>query len=92
MLNSYFKLKSKFVAREVGGELVVVPLTGNIAHMNELFTFNASAKLLWEELKEDSTEDSLVQALLDQYEVEEVIARADVQKFLARLEEMGRNY
>lgn len=88
----YFKLKSKFVAREVGGELVVVPLTGNIAHMNELFTFNASAKLLWEELKEDSTEETLVQALLDNYDVDETVAAADVKKFLARLEEMSLKY
>lgn len=91
-MNSYYNLKSKFVARDVGGELVVVPLTGNIAHMNELFTFNASAKLLWEALQEDSTEETLVKALLDAYEVEELVARADVKKFLERLEQMGRKY
>lgn len=92
MLKNYYTLKSKFVAREVGGELVVVPLTGNIAHMNELFTFNASAKLLWDELKEDSTEESLVQVLLDTYEVNVAVAQADVKKFLARLEQMGSKY
>lgn len=88
----YANLKSKFVAREVGGELVVVPLTGNIAHMNELFTFNATAKFLWEALEEGSTEDSLVKALLENYEVEENVARADVRKFLDRLEEMAAKY
>jgi len=92
MIQTYVELKKKFVAREVGGELVVVPLTGNIAHMNELFTFNSTAKLLWEELNADSTEESLVQALLDNYEVEEATARVDVKKFLERLEEMGRKY
>ena len=92
MLKNYYTLKSKFVAREVGGELVVVPLTGNIAHMNELYTFNASAKLLWDELKEDSTEESLVQVLLNTYEVNVAVAQADVKKFLARLEQMGSKY
>ncbi len=92
MLKNYYTLKSKFVAREVGGELVVVPLTGNIAHMNELFTFNASAKLLWDELKEDSTEESLVQVLLNTYEVNVAVAQADVKKFLARLEQMSSKY
>lgn len=92
MLKNYYTLKSKFVAREVGGELVVVPLTGNIAHMNELFTFNASAKLLWDELKEDSTEESLVQVLLNTYEVNVAVAQADVKKFLARIEQMGSKY
>ncbi len=88
----YHNLKSRFVAREVGGELVVVPLTGNIAHMNELFTFNATAKFLWEALEEGSTEESLVQALLDNYDVEEAVAKADVKKFLVRLEEMAAKY
>ena len=92
MLKNYYTLKSKFVAREVGGELVVVPLTGNIAHMNELFRLNASAKLLWDELKEDSTEESLVQVLLNTYEVNVAVAQADVKKFLARLEQMGSKY
>ncbi|MDD3195820.1 MAG: PqqD family protein [Paludibacter sp.] len=92
MVQTYFQLKSKFVAREVGGELVVVPLTGNIAHMNELFTFNATAKLLWEELGPESTEASLAKALLDTYEVDEATAAADVKKFLARLEEMAAKY
>lgn len=91
-MNPYFNLKSKFVAREVGGELVVVPLTGNIAHMNELFTFNTSAKLLWEELNDDSTEETLVKALLDAYDVEESRAVTDVKKFLARLEQMASKY
>jgi hypothetical protein len=91
-MNQYYNLKSKFVAREVGGELVVVPLTGNIAHMNELFTFNSSAKLLWEALQEDSTEETLVISLLDAYDVEESVARVDVKKFLDRLEQMASKY
>ncbi len=80
------------MAREVGGELVVVPLTGNIAHMNELFTFNATAKFLWEAVEEGTTEESLVHALLENYEVEESVARTDVKKFLTRLEEMAAKY
>ena len=92
MLTTYFQQKSKFVAREVGGELVVVPLTGNIAHMNELFTFNATAKFLWEELQEDSTEESLVKVLTDNFEVDEATAVVDVQKFLTQLEKMGSKY
>ncbi len=92
MINSYFQLKNKFVAREVGDELVVVPLTGNIAHMNELFTLNATAKFLWEELQEDSTEASLLAALTEAYEVDEETAAADVKKFLGQLEKMGNKY
>ena len=92
MSNTYFQFKKKFVAREVGDELVVVPLTGNIAHMNELFTLNATAKFLWEQLQEDSTEETLLTALTDAYEVDVETAAADVKKFLGQLEKMGSKY
>lgn len=88
----YFLVKSKFVARELGDELILVPLTGSIAMMNELFTFNASAKLLWNELSPDSTELSLAGALQDRFKLDEAIALTDVKSFLTQLAELGRKY
>ena len=46
-IESLFQLKSKFVTREVGNELIVVPLSANVAQMNELFTLNETAKVIW---------------------------------------------
>ena len=41
-------IKSKFVTRTVGDELVIVPLSGNVAQMNRLFTLNETGKFIWE--------------------------------------------
>ena len=43
-LQTLHELKSRFVARNVGNELILVPLTANVAQMNELFTLNETGK------------------------------------------------
>lgn len=81
------RLKSQFVVREVGDELILVPLSSNIARMNEMFVINEVGKLIWENLSDDSDVNSLTDAILNNFEVEEDIARKDVEVFLNRLEE-----
>lgn len=81
------QLKSQFVVREVGDELILVPLTSNIARMNEMFVINEVGKLIWESLSDNSDIESLTAIVLDHFEVAEDVARKDVEVFLKRLEE-----
>lgn len=81
------QLKSQFVVREVGDELILVPLTSNIARMNEMFVINEVGKLIWESLSDNSDIESLTAIVLDHFEVAEDVARKDVEVFLNRLEE-----
>lgn len=81
-------LKSRFVARQVGDELVLVPLTGSIARMTEMFTLNATASFLWEHIKVDSTTDELEALLQANFEVSPEIAQRDVAAFIDRLDDL----
>lgn len=87
-LNQLHDLKSRFVARQVGDELVLVPLTGSIARMTEMFTLNATASFLWESIKADSSVDQLETLLQEHFEVSPEIAHRDVTAFLERLEKL----
>ena len=87
ILNLY-KLKSRFVARKVGGELVVVPLVNNVARMDKLYTLNETAGFLWESLNEGSTEESLKNLLLENFEVPDEVAEKDVKMFLEKLKKL----
>jgi len=80
------KLKSKFVAREVGNELIIVPLTGNVAQMNELFTLNETAKFLWESISDDISYEDLAKLLTDEFEVDAETARRDIAAFLSTMD------
>lgn len=81
------RLKSQFVVREVSNELILVPLTSNIAHMNEMFVLNEVGKFIWENLIDSSDIESLTALVLENFEVDAETARRDVESFLNKLEE-----
>ncbi len=85
-IQSLCKLKSKFVAREVGDELIIVPLSANVAQMNELFTLNETAKILWDHLDENSTFESLLRVITDNFDIDTTTASKDIELFLNKLD------
>lgn len=82
------KIKDGYLLREVAGTPVVVPLSSDTTFRNML-KLNESGKFLWEHLAEETTREALIAALLEEYEVEEARAAADVDAFLATLGELG---
>ena len=87
-IESLFQLKSKFVTREVGNELIVVPLSANVAQMNELFTLNETAKVIWENLNEGIDMSTLIQTITDTFDIDKYTAEKDIAVFLQTLEAM----
>ena len=87
-IESHFQLKSKFVTREVGNELIVVPLSANVAQMNELFTLNETAKVIWENLNEGIDMPTLIQTITDTFDIDKYTAEKDIELYLRRLDSM----
>jgi hypothetical protein len=85
-LKSLHKLKSKFVARNVGNELILVPLTANVAQMNELFTLNETGKFIWENINENSTVLEIENLMIKTFDIDSAIAKKDIELFLSKLE------
>lgn len=77
----------EFMARDIAGELVLVPV-GSAAKENQgLITCNELGAFIWHKLEQETTLEDLVQEILKEYEVEEATARADAEEFLAKLKE-----
>jgi hypothetical protein len=85
-LQTLYKLKTKFVAREVGNEMILVPLSGNVAQMNELFTLNETAKFIWENTNEKNTLTDIENLMTEQFDIDPETARKDIGQFMNRLE------
>ena len=79
------KLKNGFVLRKVAGQTVVLPAGENL-DLNMMITLNDTGEFLWTKLEREVTEDDLVAALLQEYDVDEQIAKQAVQGFIATLE------
>ena len=65
-----------------------MPVGGTVLENNGLFALNELGAFLWDRLESAEDEESLVQAVLSEYEVDEETARADTAAFLQKLREM----
>jgi hypothetical protein len=90
-LEQLSKLKTKFVAREVGNELILVPLTGNVAQMDKLFTLNETAKFIWENMNGKSTVEQIQHLVTETFDIDATRATMDIENFITRLETMLSN-
>ena len=78
-----------FVVRQIAGETIAIPTGTAARELSGLIALNGSGKTLFELLQTEQTEDTLVQALLDAYEIDATTAQADVAEFLQILRSNG---
>lgn len=78
-----------FLLRDVADTLVIVPVGKATVDFPGMITVNSTAAYLWELLEKPQTTQTLTQALMDRYEVDEAQALADVKAFTERLIQVG---
>lgn len=83
------KINKELVKREIAGDTILVPVGKTVYDSNGLFVLNELGAFLWDRLPEVETEEELVQAVLNEYEVTEEVARKDLELFLKKLRDMG---
>ena len=84
-VETLYKLKSRFVTRSIGSELILVPITANVAKMNELFTLNETGKFIWENINENTTVLDLESSMIETFSVDNITAKRDIDLFLNKL-------
>lgn len=82
------QLKKELIRREIAGDVLLVPVGGTVLENNGLFALNELGAFLWDRLETAADEETLVQAVLAEYEVEETTARTDTAEFLQKLRDM----
>ena len=79
------KLKSGFVLRKVADTYVVVAVGAEAKKHNVMITLNETGSLLWEKLSQGAETDDLVNAILEEYDIDRETAKADVTRFLDKI-------
>lgn len=82
-------IKKEFVLREIAGDYIIIPTGATVLEFNGLITVNEVGVTLWKMLQEEVSVEQLVQGVLAEYEVEESVAREDIQEFLDKLTKAG---
>ena len=63
------KIKEGFVLREIAGSYIVVAVGDAVKTFNGVINLNQTGALLWKELSEGGDEETLLKALLAEYDV-----------------------
>ncbi len=81
------KLKIDYVLREIAGDYVLVPTGEAVAKFNGLFGVSEVGARILELLPECRDEDEITAKILEEYDVDEETAAADVREFISSLRE-----
>jgi hypothetical protein len=81
------KIKNNYMLKEVAGQNIAVPVGDESIDFNAMISLNDTGAFLWHKLEEDVTEQQLVEALLEEYEVSKETAENDVSAFVIKMRE-----
>ena len=76
------KLKEGIVTNSIDGESFAIATGKAAREFNGLIKNNPTSAFIFELLKKEQTEDSIVSAMLEKYEVDEATVRADVKELI----------
>ncbi len=81
------KIKNGFIIRKIVDVNVVVPVGETSVDFNGIITLNDTGAFLFKQLMSETNKDSLLKALMDEYEIDETSALTDINMFCDHLEE-----
>lgn len=81
------KIKNDFVLRKVADSYVVVPVNSLTLDFNGVMNLNETGAFLFEQLQNGIEKEELVWKMLDEYDVTEEKASADIDAFINKLKD-----
>lgn len=78
-----------FSLRKIGDVYLLVPLSSQTYHRDNVFSTNEIGALLWNTLNNDCTEDTLLNIVLREYHIDRETALKDIRSFLTSLHKIG---
>ena len=81
-MNVVYAKSEGFVEKQVGEELILVPISNQVANMKEVFTLNELGCFLWNHFDGITTIGKIIESIINQYDVDEHILISDVNDFV----------
>lgn len=83
------KIKEGFLLRNVAGNNVVVPVGQATLDFNGMMSLNDTGAFIFGKMIDGISREELIQAVMDEYEIEEQLATVDVDNFIEKVEREG---
>lgn len=81
-------IKKRLLKRQIAGDAFLVPVGKEVYDSNGLFLLTEVGEFIWDRLEQAQDMEDILKAILEEYDVEESVARKDVEVFLEKLRTM----
>lgn len=82
------KLQGEFVVRQVMDQIVAIPVGQTALRLNGMILLNDVSKVIWDCLEQETTLDSIVNAVTNAFDVSADEAQTDILDFCDRLRKL----
>lgn len=83
------KIKDGFIVRQIAGKYMAIPVGSRTKELHGMIALNETAAFLWNKMEKDVTQDELISAVLNEYDVEQTEAEKFISDFIAELQKEG---
>ena len=86
-LDQVYRHRGELVTREILGETIVVPITGELASMDDIFSLNDTGAYVWRALDGTRPLGEIRDGMTKRFEVSAQMAESDLRELVATLVE-----
>jgi hypothetical protein len=83
------KAKNGFVLRKVADNYIIVAAGRTSLDFSKVINLNETGAFLWNLLEKGTTEDKMVEALINDFNVSQEMAQKDVESFIVKVKQQG---
>lgn len=81
------RIADGYMLKNIANAYVVVPIGSRSVDFSSIISVNDTGAFIWKQLEQDTTPAQILHNMLEEYEVTEEQARADIEAFLQKLRE-----
>ncbi len=83
------KRSKDFIKRKIGTQYVIVAVGAATKKFNGMISVNSTGSFIWDQLEQSKTLDELVNAIVENYEIDAETATAHATQFVNTLKGVG---
>ena len=83
------KRKQNCILRRIGGRELILPIEGEMIQTDAIFILEGIGTFLWEQLASECTRQTLLKAVLSEYDVDKETAGEDLDEFIKNAKDVG---
>ena len=81
------KIVEGYILKNIADSYVVVPIGSRSVDFSSIISVNDTGAFIWKQLETETTPEKILQNMLEQYDVSEEQAKADIAAFIEKLQE-----